>query len=350
MRIDVHAESMLERLALATGQVPIPIAHGLGAALLARSLMAATRLGVFEALQARPLTATEVSAACSGDLDASAKLLDALVASAYLTRRGSHYDLTSMSRKWLLKGSPTSLHDAILYQATEWDWLRRLDEFVRTGRPLDFHAIMTRNEWGLYQRAMRAIAGIAADELARRLPLPKGARAMLDVGGSHGYYAVALCRRYPALHATVLDLPQAIEHAAPMLARENMGNRVVHRAGDARVDDLGAAAYDLVLVAQLLHHFDQAAGSALVAAAARALRPGGCLVILEAIPSGRCGQFGGLLDLYFAFTSRACLWSLEQLADCQRRAGLAPRRRIRLRTLPHSAAQAAFKPTHGGVP
>ena len=103
-----------------------------------------------------------------------------------------------------------------------------------------------------------------------------------------------------------------------MLAREGMGDRIVHRIGDARVDDLGRAAYDVVLIAQLVHHFDDATNQSLVRRAARALRPGGSLVILEAIhdpPGGDGGQLGALLDLYFAFTSRAGTWSLDDLAS-----------------------------------
>src|SRR5262249_45325160 len=140
---------------------------------------------------------------------------------------------------------------------------------------------MTTGEWGLYQRAMRAIAGLGATELARRVPAPAQARTMLDVGGSHGYYAVAFCRRHPRLCATVIERPEAIEHAAPLLARERMAERVVHRSGDVRLDDLGCAAYDLVLMAQLLHHFDDATNRALLRRAAGALRAGGLLVIVE---------------------------------------------------------------------
>jgi hypothetical protein len=53
---------------------------------------------------------------------------------------------------------------------------------------------------------------------------------MLDIGGSHGYHSVVICRRHPGLRSVVLDLPQAIRHAAPLLADEGMGDRVVHRA------------------------------------------------------------------------------------------------------------------------
>jgi SAM-dependent methyltransferase len=331
-----------------TRRVPLPVIHALGGALLARTVMAATRLGVFEALQStRRVTAVELAEVCGSDPSATRKLLDALVSSGYLARRGPVYRLTWLSRKWLLKDSPTSLHDVLLYERVEWDWLSRLDTFVRTGQPLDVHASMAMAEWGLYQGAMRALAGLAATEVARRVPVPARARAMLDIGGSHGYYAVALCRRHRDLRATVLDRREAIEHAAPILAREGMGDRVRHRIGDARVNDLGNATYDVVLIAQLVHHFDDVTNRALVRRAARALRPGGSLVILEAIhdpTGGEGGQLAGLLDLYFAFTSRGETWSLDELASWQREAGLVPQRPIRLRTLPGFAAQAGIRP------
>jgi len=349
MKLGLVPENMVERVGLLAGQAPIPIAHALGGPVLARAVIAATRLGVFEALHSGRRTAAEVAASCGGDPYATRKLLDALVSSGYLSYRASAYGLTRMSRKWLLRDSPTSLYDAILFESVEWEWLSRLDEFVSSGRALDFHTTMTSAEWALYQRAMRAIAGIAAGEVARRVPMPKGARAILDVGGSHGYYSVALCRRHRALRATILDLPQAIEHAAPILAREHMGDRVAYRAGDARTADLGCEVYDLVFISQLVHHFDDATNRDLARRAARALRPGGYLVIMEAIRRqypGEGGQVAGLLDLYFAFTSRAGTWSFEEMAGWQQDAGLQPLPQIRFLRLPGYGAQAGLKPMH----
>ena len=350
MKIAVHPETVLERLALLTRQVPIPVVHALGGPLLARAVMVATGLGIFERVQGSERTAGEVAEACGTHPYATGKLLDALVSAGYLARRGPAYRLTWLSRKWLLKNSPTSLHDLLLYEQVEWDWLTRLEAFIQTGQSLDVHTTMARPEWERYQRAMRAIAGLGATELARRVSLPTRARAMLDIGGSHGYYAVAFCRRHPLLRATVLERPEAHEHAAPLLAREGMGERVVHRIGDARVTELGQAGYDLVLMAQLLHHFDDGTNQALVRRVARALRPGGSLVIVEVIrdPSrANSGQLAGLLDLYFAFTSHAGAPSADQLASWQRDAGLVPQRPIHLRRLPGFTAHVARKPlTH----
>ncbi len=169
---------------------------------------------------------------------------------------------------------------------------------------------------------------------------------MLDIGGSHGYYSVALCRRHPELHSTILDLPSAVEFASPILAQENMGDRIGYRADDVLTADLGEGQWDFIFASQLLHHFDGEANESLLRRAARALRPGGVVAIVE-IPrpsSPQCaGQTGALLDLFFAVTSPSGSWSIEELAEWQRLAGLIPRKPISLRSIPGGAIQAADK-------
>jgi SAM-dependent methyltransferase len=234
----------------------------------------------------------------------------------------------------------------MLGQFTEWEWIEGYEEFVGSGTPLDIHQGMSDDEWGLYQRSMRALASSSASEVARQTPVPKGARDMLDIGGSHGYYSAAICRRHPGLRAVILDLPQAVKHAAPILAREGMGDRVTHRAGNALTDELGTQAWDLVFIANLVHHFDEKANRDLVRRIARALRPGGILVIQDFIrvqKPGEGGQIGALNELYFALTSQSGTWSLAEIAGWQQEAGLVPRKPRRLLSLPGAAQQAAGK-------
>src|SRR5262249_1266177 len=159
--------------------------------------------------------------------------------------------LTPIARKWLLKSGARSVRDKVLFEFFEWTMVERMEEFVRTGAPIDMHRTLSDDSWGLYQRAMRALSGMAAPAIVYRAPMPRGAQAMLDIGGSHGYISVAMCRKYPALRAVVLDLPSAVAHASAILARENMGDRVTHRAGDALTDDLGTSAWDFIHVSQL---------------------------------------------------------------------------------------------------
>jgi SAM-dependent methyltransferase len=346
MKLGIVPENLMDRLALALGLVPVPLAETLPTLLLTRSIMAATRSGFFQALAEGPLAAEEVAARCGTHRRASHILLDTMVSLGYVQLADGRYELTSEARKWLLPDSPKSLHDSIVFRYLEWDWIARLDDFVKTGKPLDFHAEMTSAEWALYQRGMSSLARFGGSELAKKIPVPAGARDLLDIGGSHGLLSVALCRKHSHLRAVVLDLPSAVEHAAPILKEAEMGDRVVHREGDVLADDLGSDAWDVVLLSNLSHHFDDATNRELTRKVARALRPGGIFAIVEIIrreSPQEGGQIGALFDLYFALTSEAGTWSFEEMAGWQRDAGLRPRDPVRLRSSPGYGLQLAVR-------
>jgi SAM-dependent methyltransferase len=127
-----------------------------------------------------------------------------------------------------------------------------------------------------------------------------------------------------------------------------MGDRVVHRAGNALTDDLGTDAYDIVIASQLVHHFSEEENRALAERVARALRPGGVYAILDAFrptDPNDAGQVGALMEFYFALTSQSGTWTPEEMATWQRDAGLRPRRPMHFRTAPGAGAQVAAKPS-----
>jgi SAM-dependent methyltransferase len=248
-----------------------------------------------------------------------------------------------------LSAGPNSVRDKLLLQVAEWRWLESLEEFVRSGRPLDFHDAMSSEERDLYHRGMRALAGVAGREVAAKVPAPRRASRMLDLGGSHGHFAAEICRRHPGLVAEVIDLPDAIEAAAPILAAEGLDERLIHRPGDATTADLGVEQYDLVLMSNLAHHLDAEQNRDLARRVARALRPGGTFVIQEPARSerpGETGQIPALLGLYFAMQSRPGVrtWTIREMAGWQREAGLRVHRARPLRTAPGWVQQAAIRP------
>ena len=347
MRLGAVPDNPLEWVVARLNVAPRPLLETQFAYTLARVVMVATKLGVFEALAAGPATAADVATRCGTSTVGTEKLLFALAGAGYVRAEDGRYALTPVSRKWLLRDSRHSLADKLLLQFLEWDWMERAEDYVRTGEPIELHAMTDGGQWDLYQRGMLSMAKALSGEVVRRMPVPKHATRMLDIGGSHGYYSAALCRRHRGLRSVILDLPQAVEQAAPLLAAQNMGDRVVHRAGDALTEDLGADAYDLVLVAQLVHHFSEAENRELAARIARALRPGGVYAVFDAFRSPtakNAGQIGALLEFYFALTSQSGTWAVEEIAGWQRAAGLEPQRAIHLRTAPGAGMQAAVKP------
>ncbi|AOW99685.1 hypothetical protein BJP34_09645 [Moorena producens PAL-8-15-08-1] len=345
MRVGINPENLLEKSALALGQVPQPAIETQACLILARSIIAATEVGVFEALGSSSLSAQEIAGRCNLNKHALTQLLDALVATDYLAKEKECYTLAPVASKWLLNENESSLYDYTISRVLAWEWLTHLEKFIRTGEPLESHNKMTPHHWQLYHRGMRSIASVAAAEVVQCTPVPTRAQKMLDVGGSHGYFSVTLCRRYPELQAVILDLPEGIEYAAPLLAEEGMGDRVVYKAGNVLTEDLGTNAYDLIFMANLIHHFDEKTNIELFQRLAQALRPGGHLVVQKTIfPSKQDGQLGALANLFFSLTSAGSNWSFSEIAQWQQKAGLVPRKPIQFRRTPATGQQVAAKP------
>ena len=350
MRLGSHPETMLERLALWLNLGPKPLADTQAAFQFARIIMAASRAGLFEALRDEGRAAQEVAARCGTNPRATAKVLDALLAHGYLRYRHGRYELNRLARKWLLAESPDTVVHKLDFQEIEWRWTEGFDQWLYDGVARDMHQALSPEEWRRYQWGMRDFSTAPATEVAWRARLPKAARALLDIGGSHGFYSVQLCRRHQQLTATILELPEAIPTAAKILAREGMGDRVRHVAGNALEDDLGADTYDAVLAANLVHHFDADQNLRLAHKVARALRPGGVFMVVDTVridtptdadqPNRR---LGAVLDIYFALTSTSGTWSVSAVQKWQTTAGLSSRRPVWLRTMPGAALIAATR-------
>jgi cyclopropane fatty-acyl-phospholipid synthase-like methyltransferase len=146
---------------------------------------------------------------------------------------------------------------------------------------------------------------------------------LLDIGGAHGAYAAAFCRRYPTLTATVLDLPPVAAIGAELIRSTGLAERIEFRAGDACQDELGSS-YDIVLLFDVLHHFSAQQARTLVKRAVDALAPGGLVSVLEPVRARRPSQFAALLHLHYFLASRGGVFTPQTLtawlaeADCTR--------------------------------
>ena len=64
MRLGAIPQNIKESIGLATGSVPTPLMDTLVALLLARTIMTAASVGIFQALDSQPLTADEIANRC----------------------------------------------------------------------------------------------------------------------------------------------------------------------------------------------------------------------------------------------------------------------------------------------
>ena len=338
MQLRVFPDTFIEWLALRFNLVPMPLLHAQIFPVVSRAVLEAVDAGVFEAIADGCTTAELVAERCRLDARATGQLLGVLASVKYLRYKQGKYTLTPLTRKWILQDSPSTVRDLAIYNnRVVWPWLEKLGGYLKTGKGLQYHDTLQPDEWELYQRAMEGGAVAEAREFARKVPLPKNATRMLDIGGSHGLHSVETCRRYPRLKATILDLPGAVEKAAPLLAKQNIGERVVHQAGNILTDTLPEGTYDLILMSSVAHHFTEEQNILVAQKVAKALRPGGVFIINEFIrpdPQAAPELVGSSTDLFFGLTSTSGNWSVAEINAWQRAAGLTPLRSVGYRAIP----------------
>jgi len=110
-----------------------------------------------------------------------------------------------------------------------------------------------------------------------------GYRRMLDVGGNSGEFLLQLCRRHPQLSGTVLDLPLVCEIGLEHVMGEPEAKRISFIKADVRREALPEG-YDLIAFKSMLHDWPEEQTASFMAEAARALAPGGTLLIFERAP------------------------------------------------------------------
>ena len=337
MKLKIQPEGLFERIALWFNLAPTPLVDTQVAFNAARAIMAGADIGVYETLGKTSKTAEEVAIATHTDKTATKNLLDCLVGIGYLRWNNGNYSLKPKYYKWLLKDYSSNLIGKLRFQLIEWNWMSNLENYVRTGKPLNFHYNMNADEWAHYQEGMRDLSVNVAKELAGKLKLADGATRMLDIGGSHGMYSIELCKKYPSLSSTILELPGAIDRASAIAATHNLSDRVKYKAGNALTDDLGDQQYDLVMINNVVHHFTPEENISLAKKVSKALKTGGIYAIGEFIrlqKPGEGGVVGATAGLYFSMTSSSGTWSEEEMRSWQGQAGLKPSKAISPMTLP----------------
>jgi 2-polyprenyl-3-methyl-5-hydroxy-6-metoxy-1,4-benzoquinol methylase len=337
MKLKAVPENILDWIAMTFNLAPAPMLDTQIAFTSARAIMAGAELGIFESLGKDSKTFKEIADSCKTHPAATKQLLDCLVGIGYLKWRNNSYSLRPKYYKWLLKDYSSNIIGKLRFQISEWNWVGKMEDFVRTGKPLELHSVIKESEWANYQQGMRDLSGNASKELAGKIRLPANPSKMLDIGGSHGLYSIELCKKYPSLSSIILELPGAIDSASAMAAQSGLGDRVQYQAGNALTDDLGEGLFDLIMINNVVHHFTEEQNILLAQKVTRALKPGGMSAIGDVIRGKKPGEGGAIapvIGLYFSLTSESGTWSIEEITSWQKKAGLKLQKQISLMTIP----------------
>jgi cyclopropane fatty-acyl-phospholipid synthase-like methyltransferase len=172
-------------------------------------------------------------------------------------------------------GHLLTLHDA------EWNHWGQLEQAVKTGEsPVKQHVFETNPELGAQVlTVLDRIGRGSGPALAKRLNL-NGAMRMLDVGGGAGTNAIAFCREYPQLKATVFDLPETLKVTKRCVEEAELTDRIQLQPGNFHEDGFHGS-YDVALMSDILHYQDGKTNAALVEKIYGCLNEGGRLIIKD---------------------------------------------------------------------
>jgi len=336
MRYGTIPKGLKERLAVLLGVVPHPMLDVLVAPVQARALIAAARASVFKALGEKDEDTAGLARRLGLDESCLDLVLRLLASMGYVKRRASLWSLTRLGLKHFGPAAPSPFGDFVAFGAPQWEWISRLDDVLKTGRGVEIHGTLRGAEWDLYQRAMAEGARDFAAFVAKTLPVRKGARVCLDVAGSHGLVGAALCRAHPGLRSVVLERAEAIPEASRLAKELGIADLVSFQACDLLNDEYGEGA-DVVILANILHHFSPPVNREILGRAKRALKPGGSLGIFD-IEAPRKGAppeaAGDAAALFFRITSNSACFSGDDYVAWLGETGFSKPRAVRSVLLP----------------
>jgi ubiquinone/menaquinone biosynthesis C-methylase UbiE len=271
----------------------------------AATLRAAIELDCFSAIAEGKRTARAISVSRGGTVRSIRILLDALSAIApnILRKTGGRYALTRLSRRFLIRSSREFIGRLMpLYgHRMMWDAFQELPRAVRSGTSVMARNAHTRHQpfWEDFARATAEDAVPKAKAMLRLLRKGPPHPEILDIACGSGVYGATFVKGIPGATLTLLDQPNVLRATRRLV---DVPSRYI--AGDLFTTPFGGP-YDLVIASHVFHHFDRPECVRLARKVARALKPGGRLVIQEFVPDE--GRVKRAQPLLFAVTM--LVWS-----------------------------------------
>jgi len=244
----------------------------------ALALLAGMQLGVFSALGEGELPAEEVAAKVACDAGRLSRLLYALAHVGLLEVTDGRFRNGAEAAELLVAGKPGFIGAAHEVISKVWSANLNTAESIRTGRPVAEHDFSKTapEETAAFLRGL-APGGLAFGRtLAGMLDLSRTA-SVIDIGGGVGTVLAGLRERWPQLEATLLELPEVIVHAGPILAEYGAGEVALEEGDILRGPTRHR--YDLAILRAVIQVLSPADAELTIRHTAQSLRPGGEAII-----------------------------------------------------------------------
>ena len=301
----------------------------------ARLVQTAVELTIFDALEHSAVTAEALANRLKLEPKATELLLNALASLELLDKRAEYFSLTAMAKQYLLKSSPQYVGGMIRFDSSLWSCWEKLPEAIRSGQPVrppnmyqDDYA-----ETEIFINAMDSLVKARGDAevLANAIDWSNMIK-LLDVGSGPATYPIALCERFPKLHAAIFDLPGTLTITERYVREAGMAERVRLIAGDYRKEPIPGA-YDVIFLSNIIHGEGFENNRSLIRKLVSNLEPSGQIVVKDHIldDSHTTPPVGAIFSLLMLLTTESgrC-YSFSEIKSWMEQAGLSRVRQIDL--------------------
>jgi cyclopropane fatty-acyl-phospholipid synthase-like methyltransferase len=322
---------------------PEPIMQAIFGGWVAGLVKGSVDLNVYGAILKGAREAAEIAERVSAPERTTRILCDALVGIRFLTKDDlGRYGVVPFAEAFLDPEKPSYLGNMVNIFANPvmWDSQVKVAETVRNGGTLlERNALTPEHEfWETFAQSTFAFGRSGAQMMAAELNTvgwPKGAR-ILDLACGTGVYGFVAASQDPESRITCVDWPNVLKHTRGYAERMGLSGRVEYREGDIFTTDIGTN-YDLVIMANVHHHFDPETCVKLNQRAKAALKPGGTVAVVDFIADeARRDDTRALLFgiVMMTWTPRGSVFTESEYRDLFHRAGF---KEILVRRSPTSA-------------
>src|SRR5262245_52367290 len=257
---------------------------------LTRALKGALDLDVFTAIAEGNTTAKALAESRQASERGMRILCDCLAVTGFLTKAGGEYGLTPDSAMFLDRRLPSYVGGSVEFLLSQ-TMAQAFDDVaaaVRKGGTVIGDEGTTSHDnpvWVKFARAMQPIAFGMAHMLTELVKLDPGRKTKaLDIAASHGIYGLAFARQYQKLEVVAVDWASVLEVGRENAEKFGVADRWRPLPGSAFDVDFGEG-YDLVLIPNFFHHFDQPTNEKLMRKIHAALNEGGRAITVDFIPN-----------------------------------------------------------------
>jgi predicted O-methyltransferase YrrM len=281
-------------------------------------LFAALNARLFDMLAGGPRRLSELQRETGIGGNRLETLLTACVSLGLIEDGADGFANASACQQYLVSTSPLYFGDYFRFQIDRqlYPLLVNLDKALRAQAPASIYDVMENPEEADYFTRAQHVGSLGPAAVIQKLIDLTGATRLLDVAGGSGAFSITLCRRFPPLRATILDLPNVTRVAERYIEEAGLAGRIEVLPGDA-LRTTWPGDQDVVLLSYLLSAVGGPAIPRLFQLAYAALRGGGKLLVHDFfVDDDRRGPKGAALwFVSFLFNPEAVSFTPGELRD-----------------------------------